>query len=217
MYDVIEGQKRSDLPYILTHTGKRFHHLDPRPEDICIQDIAHALSRICRFTGHIAATHYSVAQHAVMVSYACNPQDALCGLHHDDAEAYISDLSTPLKHAPGLEGYRLIERKIMAAVCDHFGMSRHEPLSVKHADRCVLTSEMADLFSHPAAQLEVATRSSIWKRHSKEVIVPWPQGLAEYHFLNRHLQLTGYHGTVGFCGQGLASLIGSPSVKPSTP
>lgn len=37
---------------IATYTGRWFWPLDPRPEDIVIEDIAHALSNKCRFSGH---------------------------------------------------------------------------------------------------------------------------------------------------------------------
>lgn len=42
-----------DGDWIQTYTNKQFWPLDPRPEDVCIEDIAHALSLQCRFTGHV--------------------------------------------------------------------------------------------------------------------------------------------------------------------
>ncbi len=212
MDGVIADQDRNDLPYILTHTGKRFHHLAPGPGEICIQDIAHALSRICRFTGHIAPAHYSVAQHSVMVSYTCNPKDALWGLLHDAPEAYCSDLSSPLKYAPGMEGYRLIEQKIMKAVCTYFGLDQQEPPGVKFADRRVFTSELSDLFVSPAAEQEAAHYAIKWPRHSSLPIVAWPAELAEFYFMNRYVSLQ-----PGVDINALSHWIGSPSVKPSTP
>lgn len=35
--------------WIQTYTGRMFWPLDPRPEEIWIEDIAHALSLQCRF------------------------------------------------------------------------------------------------------------------------------------------------------------------------
>jgi hypothetical protein len=53
--------------WIQTYTGKAFEPLNPDASLICIEDIAHALSNICRYTGHVRQ-FYSVAQHSVLVS-----------------------------------------------------------------------------------------------------------------------------------------------------
>jgi len=85
--------------WLLTRTGRQFYPLDPRPEIVCLEDIAHALAHLCRWTGH-TAYHYSVAQHAVQVALAVEqmaPDYALLALHHDDAEAYLGDIARPWK------------------------------------------------------------------------------------------------------------------------
>ena len=51
-------------PFVHTHTGKKFHFLDPHSDEICIEDIAHSLSLKCRFNGH-TSSFYSVAQHCI--------------------------------------------------------------------------------------------------------------------------------------------------------
>lgn len=38
--------------WFLTYTGIHFYPMDPRPEEVCIEDIAHALALQCRFNGH---------------------------------------------------------------------------------------------------------------------------------------------------------------------
>lgn len=85
--------------WLLTHTGRKFYPLDPRPEMICLEDIAHSLSNLNRWTGHTNAP-ISVAQHAVQVALAVEqlaPDYALVALHHDDAEAYLGDIARPWK------------------------------------------------------------------------------------------------------------------------
>src|ERR1700691_1787676 len=82
-------------PYIETFTGKTFSFLAPQPEDICIEDIAHATSMLCRFTGH-CKYFYSVAEHCVAVSRLCSVRNDIAGLLHDSAEAYVNDMNSPL-------------------------------------------------------------------------------------------------------------------------
>lgn len=82
--------------WIMTHTGKKFKPFNPRTEDIDIEDIAHALSNICRFNGHVNQ-FYSVAEHSVLVSVLCPEELKLKGLLHDAAEAYLGDVPSPLK------------------------------------------------------------------------------------------------------------------------
>lgn len=49
---------------IQTWSGVAFEPLNPRVEDVRVEDIAHSLSLICRFNGH-CARHYSVAEHSL--------------------------------------------------------------------------------------------------------------------------------------------------------
>jgi hypothetical protein len=73
---------------------------DPTPESISVDDIAGALSRICRFGGH-TREFYSVAQHSVlvanMIAYFDRSDLQIVALHHDSHEAYLGDMPTPLK------------------------------------------------------------------------------------------------------------------------
>lgn len=130
--------------WIQLYSGKRFWPLDPRAEDIEIEDIAHALSNICRFTGHVRE-FYSVAQHSVFVSFRVPEADALWGLLHDASEAYVCDIARPVKRQPELAAYRAAEKRIMDAVCERFGLSKIEPPGVKVADQRALYTEARDL------------------------------------------------------------------------
>lgn len=91
-------------PWMSTFTGKRFYFLHPRPEDVCVEDIAHSLARIARFGGHTKGRPYSVAEHAVNVAERlyrekCSASVIYAGLHHDAHEAYLGDVIRPLKLA----------------------------------------------------------------------------------------------------------------------
>ena len=84
---------------IRTYTGKYINVFDPDPEMIDIEDIAHSLSNTCRWGGH-CRKFYSVAQHSVMVVDWLPVSDSklrLAGLMHDATEAYLTDLSKPIK------------------------------------------------------------------------------------------------------------------------
>jgi hypothetical protein len=89
------------MTWILTNSARAFDLLNPRAENVITTDLAHALSMVCRFNGH-CAHHYSVAQHSLLVAHIIEreggtPEQQLAGLLHDGTEAYISDLTRPLK------------------------------------------------------------------------------------------------------------------------
>lgn len=169
--------------WIQTYTGRKFWPLDPRPEEVCVEDIAHALSLVCRFGGH-CKEFYSVAQHSVFVSKYC-PNYPLWGLLHDAAEAYLGDLTRPLKVSlldAGVSFYADAEAGVMRAVCDHFGLTYDQLKEVKDADRVLLYTERRDLF---AQQLDWLP-GPIPMRFT---IVPMAPRQAECYFLDTYREL----------------------------
>lgn len=123
-------------PWIETFSGKKFYFLDPKPEMVDIEDIAHALSNSCRYTGH-CSDFYSVAEHSVAVSEIAG--DSLQGLLHDASEAYIADISSPVK--PHLKNYKTIEKGIMVAIAEKFNFSWPPSEEVEAADLVQLSTE----------------------------------------------------------------------------
>jgi hypothetical protein len=124
--------------WIQTAAGHQFWPIDPRASEIAVEDIAHALSLLCRFGGH-CLRFYSVAEHSVLMARTVSPENKLWALLHDATEAYLVDVPRPLK--PFLVGYREAEDKIAAAVCERFGLPLGMPAEVKRADTRILTDE----------------------------------------------------------------------------
>lgn len=172
--------------WFLTFTGKKFYPVDPRLEDICIEDIARSLSNQCRFAGHVMAGFYSVAQHSLIVSREVPREHALWGLLHDAAEAYCQDIIRPLKKHPDLEGYRHIEARLEAAIAARFQLPLPMPACVKEADDRALMTERRDLLANQ--------KSSPWSCKAEpfpDRIVPMRPEYAEAGFLGRFKELTG--------------------------
>jgi hypothetical protein len=136
-----------DANYMNTISGRKFWPLDPRAEDVDIRDIAHALANLCRFNGHVRK-FYSVAQHSVIVSQVVPPEFALYGLLHDAAEAYIGDMTRPLKHDPKMARFKECDIRLSAVIYQRFGLGHEEPPCVKAADRLVLQDEVRDVALH---------------------------------------------------------------------
>lgn len=127
-------------PFIKTFTGRRFYVLNPRPEDIDIWDIAHALSNIGRFTGH-AKRFISVAEHSLRVASMVPAEHKLQALLHDASEAYYGDVSTPCKHTDAFTEYRALEAKAQAMIYTKYDCAVDEHQLVKEADGASLGLE----------------------------------------------------------------------------
>ena len=135
---------------ILTHSGRMVDLLDVKPEDIDLDDIAHALAQTCRFCGH-TKRHYSVAEHSINVARLLPDAIKIYGLLHDAHEAYVGDISTPLKRSlPVFRDWLAnITDNIDEAIYAALGVPLPGTLirdAVKYADATMAVKEMQDLF-----------------------------------------------------------------------
>lgn len=137
---------------ILTSEDQYFEFENPEKHFYSIFEIAHALSNLCRFTGHVRE-FYSVAQHSVYVSLLCPPELAMCGLLHDASEAYLGDVASPLKRM--LCDYKVIEKQVEEAICNFYKLPFPLPAEVKHADMQMLLTEKRDLLPNGYARAEL--------------------------------------------------------------
>jgi len=131
------------MSWIQTFSGFAFNPFEPDENKICIQDIAHSLAHQCRFTGH-SRQFYSVAQHCVEVASRVRPEFQAHALLHDASEAYLADVSRPLKQRPEFAFYREAEAVLQAKIYQTFGLTPETPAPVKVMDKRVLLME-ADL------------------------------------------------------------------------
>lgn len=132
--------------WMQTATGGMFWPLDPRPDEIDVLDIAHALANMCRYGGH-CLRFYSVAEHSVLMARAVSKENRMWALMHDASEAYIVDVPRPLKRF--LAGYNAAEDAVMDAVCIKFGLPSEMPAEVKAADNAILFAEMLQNMAPP--------------------------------------------------------------------
>lgn len=190
-----------DPGWIQTFSGHRvWPFVSAHPENVfCIEDVAHSLSMLCRFTGHVRS-FYSVAEHCVLASQECDPAVRIEVLMHDAAEAYIGDINRPVKmhllfrspistHQLRL---KVMEERLLEAMLRRMGLPPttapvHE--RVKAIDDAMLVREAMDLF--------VGGMRPEWAIHPDKGFRPadirprcWAPEVAERMFLERFTELT---------------------------
>lgn len=172
--------------WIQTYSGGQMYPLDPRPGEIDIQDIAHALGNLCRFNGHVKR-FYSVAEHSCHISDILPADLKLAGLLHDASEAYLCDLPRPIKRSEGFaEKYLEAEDRLMRTIAVYFGFEWPLPSAVHTADNSLLCTEAVQLMAplHP----EWRDRSNI----VEGLLLPcWAPTHAGHQFLQRYFALRG--------------------------
>lgn len=171
-----------------TFTGGQFFPTNPRSEEVNLRDIAHALSMACRYGGH-CKRFYSVAEHSVHMARAASPQNRLWALLHDAPETYVADIVRPAK---GIlqPVYGNLERKIMNAICERFGLDQEMPAEIKDLDNRILFDEGMKLLT-PCADKN--TGNDWWHAWAPGIgakIECWVPDMAEAAFLSMlHMEL----------------------------
>jgi 5'-deoxynucleotidase YfbR-like HD superfamily hydrolase len=188
-------------------SGGKFNYNKPEESDVTLDDIASALSNVCRFSGHLPR-FYSVAQHLVNASRIVSRENAFTALMHDTAEAFTNDLPTPLKWA--LPIFKELEIKIEDAMSKKFGFQFPYPDEIKEADTVMLMLEKYYV-------KECNDHWPMYEKYSKAVVEPyrllvdldsWQPRRAKREFLERYEELTSERAetvvTEEFCSQRVA-------------
>jgi hypothetical protein len=162
--------------WITTASGKRFGF--DNPDSLSINDIAHHLSMLCRWNG-ATKKFYSVAEHSVLVSGECPPEFALEGLLHDAAEAYVGDLSTPIKIQN--KAYRDLENEVARLVSVKYRLAYPWPECIHVADKALLAAEARALMAEPPGGWE----NFIKVAPAKVWFECWSPEVAKRKFLDR--------------------------------
>lgn len=184
-----------DENYIETHTGKKFHFLEPDPSEIDIMDIAWSLSLQCRYNGHVKR-FYSVAEHCChiydymfhvmgvgnwpMVDKTHGDMLLRTALLHDASEAYLSDIARPIKNM--LPDYKKLEANIEKIIATKYQTLFPLPGSVKELDTRILFDERQQL---------LGSSGNVWAIDNTDlkpldvIIHGWPPVDAYENFMKR--------------------------------
>lgn len=171
--------------WIQTYSGKKFYLPNPTEDMIDIVDIAHALSMMCRFNGHVK-NFYSVAEHSVYVSDNVPEEHQLAALLHDASEAYIADIASPFKKMLG--NYAELEDQIMRVIAKKFGFEYPLHPKIHRADIAQLRTEAILLMTHYPHWVDDVYYSDFEDTAGTVPIVLSPQK-AESMFINRYKEI----------------------------
>lgn len=172
----------------MVYSGAMFDIANPELDDFKIEDIAHALSNMCRYGGH-SKFYYSVAQHSFYASYMVQPKMAMASLMHDATEAYMHDLPRPLKAL--LPDYKKMENTLGCQIALAFGLpvGAFEDPDIKVVDDKLMALEATVMCNNPHAIFA-------WVGHPDASIFdvdrrfePWEPPRAEKMFLDRYHDL----------------------------
>jgi hypothetical protein len=170
-----------DEGWIQIANGHIFHPMDPRPEEVFIEDIAQSLSRSIRYNGHsdeiINVAHHSCNCAWLADTMGYNARVQLAMLMHEGGEYIVGDMIRPLKVK--FPDFILIEDDIMAAINTRFNLPIIDHKLLKFFDNLALAWEKRDLY-----------KSSREWPHMLAVpdwcptINPWTHSYAEERFLS---------------------------------
>lgn len=139
------------MTYYAMHSGAKIDLADIDNIKFNLEDIAHHLTKICRYGGALPlGVHYSVASHSMnLVSYVLSTgfgnETAKALLMHDASEAYLGDLVSGVKHE--CSDYKLLEKRIMDNIMAYYGIEQNLYLEhhIDDLDKRIILDEVNGL------------------------------------------------------------------------
>lgn len=173
---------------ITTYTGAHFAPTEPDPNEIRLEDIAHALSLLCRGNGHVKQ-FFSVGQHCLhcareALARGYGNRVALACLLHDASEAYLSDVPRPFKAS--LPQYRTLENALLELIYQKFlgsPLTASEEAKVKEIDDDMLYYDLKVLLNDAPKTPEPKMVSTFFYE-----VLPFAQVESEYKDLYAQLK-----------------------------
>ena len=178
------------MTWLLTCTDREHHLSGPnlfKPSNVPpIDEIAHSLAQINRFTGHCIRP-YSVAEHSLLVfdiavSSGASAITCLAALMHDAHECVCGDVASPIKMVLGDDWHDFESEQQQAVlegheVWDAYVDAAHQ---IRHWDLIALATERRDLLGFDK---RVNTPWPVIDTPGK-VIDPWPDVYLYTHIRN---------------------------------
>lgn len=174
---------------MLFNDGTYWNNLDINDLPVqSIENIAHALSNICRYGGHVDK-HYSVAQHSLAIARLAPDKYFLEALLHDASEAYIGDIPAPMKaQVPEIKKF---EEKIQKKIFEAYNLVYPIPEEVEYLDSAITRTEMHMFFEvdipEEIDELLLARTNNIREFFAcMELTKPWSANKAKRKFLQAY-------------------------------
>ena len=180
--------------WIATVGQKKFDFDNPEAFDFNAEEIACALGNIGRYTGNTRLP-YSVAQHCTLVASFIlketgNAELAYQGLWHDGAEAFTGDMSSPLKawlRDYKVEHFRILEKRIEAAMCKALGVKFPFDPIVKEVDIRISLNEKNTFFPTMPDKWQIEQEG--YSPLPDLTVIPVPFFVARTEFILMHNKL----------------------------
>ena len=185
-------------------SGRRLDLLNPSPLDVEMEDIAHGLARVARWSGQTFGAHiFSVAQHTLLVETVARARTPRLGqqarlaiILHDAPEYVVGDMISPFKAVIG-DAYKGVEARLLAAIHLRFGLPVKRPAEterlLKAADMGAAYLEATHLagFAADEARRFFGPPPKLSPTLERDYLTPWPAEVAEKRYLERFAALIG--------------------------
>lgn len=183
-----DGLHTAKKTFMQVHSGLDIDPFDPDPALLNISDIAHSLSKICRFNGH-TLKFYSVAEHCIHVERLmpknASRADRIKALLHDAGEAYLCDIPRPIKMRPEFKFVEDAELIIRGLLLTKYGLTVDMPAIIWSNDNQMLAVEAKQLMRDPKGW----NLPKIPEQWSNGQLPCWDHGTAFNHFMDRFVEL----------------------------